>query len=74
MTAYYQPEHLSRFGSIGEGNRTDKFSDWYGAVFPKAPSSGEMLSPWPSPTPSNAPTASTPTPPPRSKKAPTSSR
>ena len=35
MTAYYHPEHLARFGSIGEGNRelADKFFDYYAAVF-----------------------------------------
>jgi len=35
MTAYYHPEHLARFGSIGEGNQelADKFFDYYAAVF-----------------------------------------
>ncbi len=35
MTQYYQPEHLSQFGQISEGNPelAKKFFDYYGAVF-----------------------------------------
>jgi 4-carboxymuconolactone decarboxylase len=35
MTVYYHPEHLTRFGEIGEGNRelAAKFFDYYTAVF-----------------------------------------
>ena len=35
MTQYYNPEHLSQFGQISEGNPelAKKFFDYYGAVF-----------------------------------------
>ena len=35
MDTYYKPEHLAKFGSIGEGSPSSrkKFFDWYGAVF-----------------------------------------
>ena len=35
MDSYYKPEHLSKFGNIGEGNRklADKFFDYYAEVF-----------------------------------------
>ena len=35
MPHYYDPAHLTRFGTIAEGNKelADKFFDWYGAVF-----------------------------------------
>ena len=35
MPGYYHPEHLARFGSIGQGNAelAEKFFDWYNAVF-----------------------------------------
>jgi 4-carboxymuconolactone decarboxylase len=35
MTGYYHPDHLAKFGSIGQGNRelADRFFAWYEAVF-----------------------------------------
>ncbi|MCA9557255.1 MAG: carboxymuconolactone decarboxylase family protein [Myxococcales bacterium] len=35
MDTYYKPEHLPKFGSIGEGapELAKKFFDYYGAVF-----------------------------------------
>ena len=35
MDTYYKPEHLAKFGTIGEGNKklADKFFDYYGEVF-----------------------------------------
>jgi len=35
MPHYYNPDHLAKFGTIGEGNKelATKFFDWYGAVF-----------------------------------------
>ena len=35
MDSYYKPEHLAKFGNIGEGNKklTDKFFDYYAEVF-----------------------------------------
>jgi alkylhydroperoxidase/carboxymuconolactone decarboxylase family protein len=35
METYYKPEHLGRFGNIGEGNKrlADKFFEYYGEVF-----------------------------------------
>ena len=34
-TNYYDPDHLKKFGEIGEGNKelADKFFSWYGSVF-----------------------------------------
>jgi 4-carboxymuconolactone decarboxylase len=33
--SYYKPEHLAKFGTVGEGAKkiTDKFFDYYGEVF-----------------------------------------
>ena len=35
MDAYYRPQHLAQFGTIGEGNQklADKFFDYYAEVF-----------------------------------------
>src|SRR5262245_15225051 len=35
MGQYYHPEHLAKFGEIGQGNQelADKFFGWYAAVF-----------------------------------------
>jgi alkylhydroperoxidase/carboxymuconolactone decarboxylase family protein len=35
MVQYYHPEHLAKFGEIGQGNQelADKFFGWYAAVF-----------------------------------------
>jgi alkylhydroperoxidase/carboxymuconolactone decarboxylase family protein len=35
MGHYYHPEHLAKFGEIGQGNQelADKFFGWYTAVF-----------------------------------------
>jgi 4-carboxymuconolactone decarboxylase len=35
MAGYYHPEHLAKFGEIGQGQPAlaDKFFDWYTAVF-----------------------------------------
>lgn len=35
MNAYYKPEHLAKFATIGEGNQklADKFFDYYAEVF-----------------------------------------
>jgi alkylhydroperoxidase/carboxymuconolactone decarboxylase family protein len=35
MSGYYKPEHLSKFGEVGQGNEelAEKFFAYYGAVF-----------------------------------------
>ena len=35
MGQYYHPDHLAKFGEIGQGNKdlADKFFGWYAAVF-----------------------------------------
>ena len=35
MPHYYDPDHLTKFGTIAEGSKelATKFFDWYGAVF-----------------------------------------
>jgi 4-carboxymuconolactone decarboxylase len=35
MAGYYHPDHLAKFGEIGQGQPAlaDKFFDWYTAVF-----------------------------------------
>jgi len=35
MDSYYKPEHLAKFGEMGQGSKelADKFFEYYGAVF-----------------------------------------